>query len=376
MDDTRQGIRLRYVWGIWVLLGLFSACRLYVRGNAVADPTSFASSLLLAQVNAHIYFLATIPVLSYAGRFPPWRGNRPARVLLHALGGVVFSAAALAAQAAFELWFEPAVAGAVTPYRVAVAVLDGFGEGVCVYWLAVLAPYAYAQLDHGRGALEYPPLEDNATSQSAGRLRAQLRPHFLFNTLNSIAALLPEDGMAAESMLMSTSAFLRGVLSESREVSLKFELDTLKGYLQMEAACFEDELSIRVDVDPAAEQALIPNMLLLPLAENAIKHGSARSAHGRWVEVEARREGDRLRIQMSNNCEEDVSMKASPQPGTGLTVTGARLLHLYGPFHRFEARYMPVASFLVDIEIPFRVHRPTAESTGEPDESAASSFSG
>lgn len=371
MDDTRQIIRLRYAWLIWALFGLFSACRVYVRGEIVGHPNSFASSLLLAQLNAHIYFLATIPVLSLSGYFPPWRGNRPARTLLHALGSVAFSAAVMAAQGILELWFGHAAgAGVDTAYRVATAVLDKFSEGVCVYWLAVLAPYAYAHyVGQERPALDQFSPEDDPTHRGASTLRARLRPHFLFNTLNSIAALLHVDVNAAESMLISTSAFLRGALSESREVPLRFELDTLKGYLQMEAACFEDELSLKVDVEPAAEQALVPSMLLLPLAENAVKHGSTRPDSGRRVVVEARREGDRLRIQMTNDCVEAAARESTPRPGVGLTKTGARLSHLYGPFHRFEARYASGAGFLADIEIPFRVHRPAFESTDGIDES-------
>lgn len=353
MGDTNQGIRLRYAWFIWALFGLLSAGRLYVRGGAEGHPVSFASALLLAQVNAHLYFLATIPVLSLAERVRLGRGNRLALVLLCALGCVAFPALVLTAQTTLQLWYtHPAGLEAITPARTIAAVLDKFNEGVFAYWLAVLAPFAYAfHTRRGRDRLQPPP----PAADPPGATRDRLRPHFLFNTLNTITTLMHEDVKAAEAMLIHTSGFLRGALSEARDVPLRFELDTLKGYLHMEAARFEGGVSVSVDVDPAVEWALVPNLLLLPLAENAIKHGAARAASEKRIAVEARREGDWLRIQVFNDCDGDAAMEPSPPPtGSGLAETGERLSHIYGTSHRFETRHPTGGGFLISIEIPFR----------------------
>lgn len=356
MGYTKQVIRLKYVWALWVLLGLFFACELYIHGGAVGYPISFSLALLLGQVNAHLYFLAAIPVLSLAERFEPWHGNRLARVMLHALASVVFSAVVQTLQVGFQLWLgHPAGLGASMRPDMVAAVFDKFNGGVCVYWLTVLALYAYAYyIRCGRGAFEPSRLGAGQTHVSPSTVRARLRPHFLFNTLNTIATLMHEDVEAAEAILINTSAFLRGALSEAQEVPLMFELDTFKGYLHMDASRFEGDLRIRVDVDPAAEWALVPNTLLLPLAENAIKHGAARSASGGRVEADARREGDWLLILVSNDCDDDAAKEPSPQNGEGLENTRARLRDLYGPAHRFEAGYSPGGGFLVRIEIPFR----------------------
>jgi two-component system LytT family sensor kinase len=364
MGDTKQVIPLRYAWAVWALLGLFSAGRLYVRSGAAGPPLPLASALMLGQVNAHLYFLATIPVFALAEHFRPGHGKRLARAPLYALGSVVFSAAVLSAQNAFQMWFsQQAGSGAFTPTHVAPAVLDKLDEGVYVFWLAVLVPCAYAYRGgRARGAFEPPPLEADPPHGESGTLRERLRPHFLFNTLNSIATLMHEDVKAAEGMLMNTSAFLRGALSESREVPLSFELDTLKGYLQMEAAGLGDEVSVRLDVDPVAERALVPTLLLLPLAEHAIKQGATRPDDGMRIEVYARREGDRLRIHMSNNCDGATAhSEASSQPGGGPAQTATRLSHLYGTFQRFEARYWPGVGFHADIQIPFRLRRLAAD---------------
>lgn len=359
MSDTRQVVRLRHAWVVWALFGLFSACKLYVQGGAAGHPISFASALLLGQVNAHLYFLATVPVLSVSERFGLGRGGRLA---LHALGCVVFSAAVLTVQNALQLWLShPAGLGAVTPAHLAPAALDKFNEGVWVYWVAVLAPHAYAHYTRrGRVASAPSPLEADTAHGVSGSLRSRLRPHFLFNTLNTIATLMHEDAGAAEAMLINTSAFLRGTLSEAREVPLRFELDTLKGYLHMEAARFEEKVSVGVEVAPAVEWALVPNLLLLPLAENAVMHGATRSASERRIEVVARREGDWLCIQMSNDCVGGAAEESTPRRGTGLAQTVARLSHFYGPSHRFEARHSTGVGFLVNIEIPFRAQGPAA----------------
>ena len=355
MRDTKQVIRLKYMWVVWALLGLLFACELYIHGGAVGYPISFSFALLLGQVNAHLYFLAAVPILSLAGRFEPWHGNRLARVTFHALASVVFSAVVLTLQVGSQLWL-----GASTRTDIVAAVFDKFNGGIYVYWLTVLAVYAYAYyIRCGRDALKPSRLKAGQTHMVPSTVREQLRPHFLFNTLNTIATLMHEDVEAAESLLINTSAFLRGTLSEAQEVSLRFELDTFEGYLHMDASRFEGDLRIRVDIDPAAEWALVPNTLLLPLAENAVKHGAARSASGSWIEAAARREGDWLHILVSNDCDGDTAKEPSPQKGEGLANTRARLRHFYGPAHRFEAGYSPGVGFLVQIEIPFRVRRPT-----------------
>ena len=360
MGDTKQVIRLKCVWVVWALLGLFFACELYIHGGAAGRPISPPFALLLGQVNAHLYFLASIPVLSLAGRFEPWRGHRPARVLLHASASVVFSAVVLTLQTGFQLWLgRPAEPGDLLRPETVGAFFDKFNGGVYVYWLTVLALYAYAYYTRGgRDAFKPSRLKAGQTDVMPSAVRARLRPHLLFNTLNTIATLMHEDVEAAEAMLINTSAFLRGALSEAQEVPLRFELDTFKGYLHMDASRFEGDLRLRVDIDPAAEWALVPNTLLLPLAENAIKHGAARSASGSRIEAAARREGDRLSILVSNDCDGDTAREPSPQKGEGLANTRARLRHLYGPAHRFEAGYSPGGGFLVHIEIPFRVRRP------------------
>lgn len=360
MGYTKQVIRLKYVWILWALLGLFFAGELYIHGAAAGYPISFSSALLFGQVDAHLYFLATVPVLFLAGRFEPWHGNRLARVMLHALASVLFSAVVLTLQVGSRLWLgHPAELGASIRPDIVAAVFDKFNGGVYVYWLNVFALYTYAYyIRCGRDTFEPSRLKDGQIHVSPSTMRGRLRPHFLFNTLNTIATLMHEDVEAAEALLINTSAFLRGTLNEAQEVPLRFELDTFEGYLHMDASRFEGDLRIRVDVDPAAEWALVPNTLLLPLAENAVKHGAARSASGGRVEAAARREGDSLLILLSNDCDCDIAKEASLQKGEGLANTGARLRHFYGSAHRFEAGYSPGGGFLVHIEIPFRVCSP------------------
>lgn len=356
MSETKPIIRLKLVWVIWALFGLFFACRAYIQGGAAGDPVSFPSALLRAQVNAQLYFLATIPALYLAGRFRLGRGSWHLHLPLHALASVVFAGTVRALDAVFYLrFYDPAGAGGATPARVVSAVLEKFDEGVYVYWGVVFVAQAYAYSRQGGGELRDVPPEDRRPGEQLNALRVQA--HFIFNTLNSIVVLLREDVDGAEAMLVSLSDFLRGMLSREQEVPLRRELAVLKSYLYLQGARFGEKMDVRAGVEPETAEALVPHLLLLPLAENAIEHGITRPPGTRRLEVNARREGDRLLIQLFNDCEGEAAKELPPGKGAGLADTRARLSRLYGPSHSFDARYPPGGGFLVDIGIPFRVPR-------------------
>ncbi len=185
-------------------------------------------------------------------------------------------------------------------------------------------------------------------------LRLQLQPHFLFNTLNTITALVHRDPPSAERMVTGLSELLRVSLGTAgeQEVRLDRELEVLRHYLDIQLVRFSDRLSVRFDIDPAAREAMVPSLLLQPLVENAIKHGITPRVAAGHLHIAVRRRDDTLTLEV---LDDGVGTRGS-QPlseGVGLGNTRARLASLYGTQQRLDAGARPGAGFSVKIEIPF-----------------------
>ncbi|MCI1143415.1 histidine kinase [Sphingomonas sp. WKB10] len=187
-------------------------------------------------------------------------------------------------------------------------------------------------------------LESQASSAQLAMLRYQLNPHFLFNTLNSISTLvLLKQTERANAMLSRLSSFLRYTLANelTAHVTVLQEVETLKLYLEIEKMRFEDRLRPVFDVDPRAERARLPSLLLQPLVENAIKYAVSTQEQGAEICIRARLAGDRVQIGVSDTGPGLQEGRAMPSlsTGVGLPNIRERLVQAYGPDHRFETRY-------------------------------------
>jgi len=185
-------------------------------------------------------------------------------------------------------------------------------------------------------------------------LKMQLKPHFLFNTLNSISSLMYREVDAADAMLARLSEFLRLTLDRDldQEVSLEEELRYVLSYLEIEKIRFEDRLRITVDVESGSERGLVPTLALQPLVENAIRHGIAPRARGGSIAIRARRFDENLHLSVADDGIGQAS--DGVREHVGLANTRARLQHLYGDGHRFSFSDCDGGGFVVDIVIPFR----------------------
>lgn len=188
-------------------------------------------------------------------------------------------------------------------------------------------------------------------------LRLQLQPHFLFNTLNTIIALIGPEPRAAERMVAGLSELLRASLrlADEQEVPLARELDHLRLYVDIQQTRFGDRLDVDLEVDPAVHGALVPSLLLQPLVENAIRHGISPRATGGRISVRARRDADELRLEVEDD---GVGVAASdgllPREGVGIGNTRERLRRLHGRQQRFAYESRPGSGFAVTIALPFR----------------------
>ena len=189
-------------------------------------------------------------------------------------------------------------------------------------------------------------------------LKMQLQPHFLFNTLNSISALLDEDIDAADEMLARLGDFLRMTLQNSgaQQVRLQEELEFLRCYLGIEQVRFQDRLTVSFEVATEALEALVPNLILQPIVENAIRHGVVTQAGPGRIQVCASRLNGALVLQVKDNgpgltAAQDSAGKL--RGGVGLSNTRARLEQLYGTAQRFEMADARGGGLQVTLEIPF-----------------------
>ncbi len=172
-------------------------------------------------------------------------------------------------------------------------------------------------------------LRAELTESKLDTLRSQLRPHFLFNTLNTISVFVVKNPEKAQQMLLRLSSLLRRSLDEdAHEVPLRQELAFLSDYLDIQLGRFGDQLAVGVTADPAALDASVPVFLLQPLVENAIEHGTSEDKRT-TIAVRATRDASMLHVTLEDDGP-GVLTGASPREGIGLRNTRARLYHLYG----------------------------------------------
>ncbi|TXC69566.1 sensor histidine kinase [Sphingomonas ginsenosidivorax] len=203
-------------------------------------------------------------------------------------------------------------------------------------------------------------LESQASSAQLAMLRYQLNPHFLFNTLNSISTLvLLKQTERANAMLSRLSSFLRYTLANepTAHVTVAQEIDQLKLYLEIEKMRFEDRMRPEFDIDPRAERARLPSLLLQPLVENAIKYAVTPQEEGAEIRVRVRLAGERVQIAVSDTGPGLIEGRigSSLSTGVGLANIRDRLVQSFGADHRFETRSTPAGGFSVEIEIPYQL---------------------
>jgi sensor histidine kinase YesM len=187
-------------------------------------------------------------------------------------------------------------------------------------------------------------------------LRYQLNPHFLFNTLNAINALVKlEENDKARHMLQGLSAFLRHSLEESdvHNVSLGMELESLMLYLDIEKARFADRLVVEMDIDPRARDARVPSLILQPLVENAMKYAIDTSEDGGTVSIRADTSGDTLRLEISDSGPGIETLDTDMARGVGLRNTLERLGTLYGDSYTFSTFNRDPTGLSVQIRLPY-----------------------
>ncbi|KAB2924104.1 MAG: sensor histidine kinase [Bacteroidetes bacterium] len=323
LSDTRRTAIYLVMWG---LLGLVAGAVIAsATGSRILPAMAFAIPLLLvfAEMNLSAWYISrTFPLES----LPGWRGllGVAASVLTIC---VVWGAAGWGWLAAVQYLF-----GVVLyPYDGAVILAGIAAAGVPVYIISLTASYLIAAFERSRAA-EQRAFEMRLQAQNAElkALRMQIDPHFLFNSLNSIAALTSADPAAARTMTTTLADFFRKslVFGAKERVTVEEEFSLLRSYLDIEKVRFGRRLSVSERVEESARACLLPPLLLQPLLENAIKHGIADSLEGGTVTVTAERRSDRLFLTVENPTEPGSPERSGT--GSGIDIVRRRLRTSYG----------------------------------------------
>src|SRR5215213_4171430 len=333
--NRQRWMRLAFILLVWVLVGLFFSSQIYFYFLGTPKQMSLPSALAWQMTAVVIFALSTPLVLLLARRYRVDRQTWPRAVPIHLLAGALISAA----WAAFHILLDTYFNGNFGKFpwanlhRIVFLNLD---RELLVYWIIVVISHAADYYQRYREG------ELRASQAQLQALKMQLHPHFLFNALHSISALVHSDPDAADKMIARLGDFLRLTLDSAaaQEVTLKQELEFLNCYLDIERTRFRDRLTTRIEADPQVLDCVVPNLILQPIVENAIRHGVSQRAAAGHVEVRASRAGQALRLEVRDNgrgLPEGAEVQRGKQGGgVGLANTRARLQQLYGGDYRFE----------------------------------------
>jgi len=321
----------------WLMFGLIAGTQVWISMIHHGHYVPLLLGHFVLVWGAWLAFTAAILWLTH--RFPIIPPNRR-NLLIHVLAACVFGIAHSAYWMVLTVTMRPYDRMTATWSQVNVAANLFFRLPVELILYAAVAG-ALQAIDYytryREREIEAAQLQASLTKAQLHALELQLQPHFLFNTLNAVASLVrTHKNDEAVTMIAGLSDILRYTLDHegSQRVTVEAETEMLRRYLDIQRTRFADRMTYTIDVEPAARAAAVPTLILQPLAENAIRHGIARSATGGSVSVRAFRENGCLRVDVGNTG----SLSAGDAHGIGLRNTRERLRQLYGDDYTFSLR--------------------------------------
>ena len=355
----KYGVRWMHVFVVATALGLLSTTLAWQFTRFVGKwPASLGALVLLNFAWWYLWALMAPSVVWLAQHVPFARGTLVRAIAVHVPAVIVFSFTHIVAMEAVHWWLAHAegrtYAWWTQVQRSAFLYLDW---EMMTYWAIVGLSHAILFYRESREReLRSAQLETRLVAAQLTTLQQQLHPHFLFNTLHAISSLMHKDVNAADRVLIQLSDLLRITLEHSgrQDITLDAELGALSKYLAIEQTRFADRLVVRFEIQPETLDCLVPSLLLQPLVENAIKYGVARRAGPGHVDIRARREGDKLVLEVRDDgagLTEDAL--TALQKGIGVSTTRARLQHLFGADYRFEFHRL-AQGLAVIVALPWR----------------------
>jgi two-component system LytT family sensor kinase len=365
----RYGVRWRDVLLVATALGLLSTTLAWQFTRLFGKyPMPLSTLFILNFTWWYLWALMAPTVVWLSQHFQFERGGLLRAVAVHVPAVVTCSFAHIAGMEGVHWWLAYSdgrqYAWWAQMQRSAFLYLDW---EMMTYWAIVGLSHALLYYRESRArAMRSAQLETKLVEAQLKTLQQQLHPHFLFNTLHAISSLMHRDVHAADRVLMQLSDLLRITLEHlgRQEVALEAELGALSKYVEIERTRFADRLEVRFDIQPETLDTRVPSLLLQPLVENSIKHGVARRAGPGHIDISARREGDKLRLEVRDDgvgLSEDAL--TALQKGIGVSTTRARLQHLFGADFRFEFHRL-AQGLAVIIALPWRTDNGASERRG------------
>jgi sensor histidine kinase YesM len=353
-----------------LILGFWSLIAVLTSANSLIEPRTgpwqpivpFAA-LMVTFANSFMWCAVTPVIIWFASRFAIDRTSWATRVMFVVIGLVLAIVIDLATSFVRQhLFYSPTP---VSPEMAAMARLRRMWfMNEFIVFVAVLAAgfarnyfwrYQVRREEAVRLQAQAAQLQAQLADARLSALRMQLNPHFLFNTLHAVSALVERDPRGVRRMIARLSELLRTSLDEADEpeVPLQRELTFTERYLDVIRIRFQGHLDVDMHADDDVRDALVPNLILQPLVENAIKHGISKLSSGGYIEVTATREGERVIISVRDNGPE-VSLDKPPSPHSlGLRNTRARLAALYGPVQSLTLKHAEGGGLIAEVSLPY-----------------------
>ncbi len=354
---SRQSlIRTALLVAVWSAYGLVCACEVHYYYSLSPKPKSWAECLWSEVPYAYLWMLTTPLILWWARRFRLEGRGWPRHILAHA--GLLLILGSLT-MIGYDLIVRPETSG-FNPFtwaRLLRSIEIHFDTAALLYSVIVGVEHAFVYYRrYQAGLTKSSQLQTQLVQAQLQALKMQLHPHFLFNTLHSITALVHEDPEMAERTIARLSELLRLFLANStiHEIPLSEELRILDLYLEIERARFEDRLRVMYDVPSNLRDAMVPNLILQPLVENSIRHGVGRRSEPGWIAVAVERYADTLIVRVTDNgagFKEDQPVHT----GMGLSITRGRLESLYGSHQSLVIRNLPAGGVEARQPMPYHV---------------------
>ncbi len=342
------------LFGCWTVIALVFASQSYVHSAALGYDKAWGQIFLWTLADWYIWAALSPLILQLARRYRFTQRSWLQAFTVHVPAAVFFALLHLLLQS-------------IVQTQTGWAKFSGGSVWICFLYLFTkkfhldLLTYAaiiggshaalYYRRSHEREA-ETHKLEAALARAQLQSLQMQLQPHFLFNTLNTLSELIHRDARAADRMVARLGELLRLTLERgsTQEVTLRQELEFLQKYLELQQTRFQDRLAVEINARPETLDARVPNMILQPLVENALKHGLAAQRRAGRVEINAERQNGDLCLRVLDN---GVGLAETKREGVGLKNTRQRLAQLYDGESRFELRNRIGGGVEAALTIPF-----------------------
>jgi two-component system, LytTR family, sensor kinase len=351
------------VYGFWTLFSVLYANQIYF--EMLHKPGMHHSWMRIVFWQLIVWYVWGFlsPFILILGRRAPIEGPAWMKgLLVHLSAALVLSALHVGAETSLKMLIKPFdVWSDTSPFftQYQLSLRNFFLFDVLVYWAILGFGYAF---DYREKYRERESLASQLKAQLAQAqlesLKMQLHPHFLFNTLHTIAGLVrSNESRPAVDMIAGLSELLRHALesADEQEVPLRDEMKFIELYLGIQKVRFSDRLDIRIEVATDTLNALVPNLILQPLVENAIRHGISPKESAGLIVIEAYCDNEMLHLSVRDDGPGlQAGWRLEDSGGIGLANTRERLRHLYGAEHRFDLRNGAMNGMTVSIAIPYR----------------------